>query len=148
MSLPHPDTADASHPWWQPLGFRVWTLRATHNGETIEYAETCKNNHIKLQRFKQRLAERGLTLSASQVLDVKKKLSIDFVVADQSPDDLRRMCAHCGVETDIQAVIKYDEESLHKFGEGLGLDFPELEDVLERHGGGAYVRRGIAVVGV
>ena len=143
----HPDTADAAHPWWQPLGFRVWTLSATHNGETIEYSENCKNNHIKLQRFKKKLAERDLTLSESQVLDLKKKLSIDFVVADQSPDDLRRMCAHCGVETDIQAVIKYDEDSLRTFGEGLGLDFAELEDVLVKHGGGAYVRRG-AVVGV
>ena len=142
MSLPHPDTADASHPWWQPLGFRVWTLRATHDGQTIEYAENCKNNHIKLQRFKKKLAARGLALSESQLLDVKQKLSIDFAVADQSPDDLRRMCAHCGVETDIQAVIKYDEDSLRKFGEDLGLDFPELEDVLVKHGGGAYVRRG------
>ena len=38
-------------------------------------------------------------------------------------------------------MIRYDEASLRKVGEGLGLEFPELEDVLEKHGGGAYVRR-------
>lgn len=141
----HPDSVDASHPWHQMPGFRVWTLSATHNGERITCADAnCKNNHIKLQRFRRKLAERDLTLSDSQLRELKQKLSIDFVVADQSPDDLRRMCAHCGVETDIQAVIKYDEASLREFGEGLGLDFPELEDVLVQHGGGMYVRRAMA----
>ena len=121
-------------------GFRVWTVSAKHNGERITCAgEKCKNNHIKLQRFRRKLAERGLALSDSQLRELKQKLSIDFDF--QSPDDLRRMCAHCGVETDIQAGPMAPEANLRAFGEGLGLEFPELED---DHGGGAHVRHGMA----
>ena len=52
-------------------GFRVWTVSAKHNGGRIACAgENCKNNHIKLQRFRRKLAERGLALSDSQLREL------------------------------------------------------------------------------
>ena len=141
MSLQEPDDADCSYPWYQPLGFRVWNIWASHQGNPlVEYNTEHKNNHIKLLRFKNLLAEEGFKLSASQLSNIKKKLSIDFVVSEQSESDLRRMCGHCGVETDIKKVCRYSHPELVSFGNNLGLDFDELEDVLVKYGDGSYTR--------
>lgn len=143
MSMPvnYPDEVDASYPWYQPLGFRTWTISAHHNGKTIvEYSENCKNNHIKLSAFREKLSKEGFVLSPEQLKNMKGKLSIDFVVADCEPSDLRRMCKYCGVETDINKVCKYSRSELDTFAAKLGLQFDELEDVLVKHGNGTYVR--------
>jgi hypothetical protein len=141
MSLQEPDTADCSHPWYQPLGFRVWNIWASHQGRTLaEYNTEQKNNHIKLLHFKNLLAKKGYKLSASQLSTIKSKLSINFVVSEQSESDLRRMCGHCGVETDIKKVCRYSHTELVNFGNNLGLDFDELEDVLVKYGDGSYTR--------
>ena len=141
MPLQEPDDADCSHPWYQPLGFRVWNIWATHQGRTLlEYNTGHKTNHIKLFHFKKLLAGKGFKLSDSQITKIKEKLSIDFVVAEQSESDLRKMCKYCGVETDIKKVCKYSETELTDFGDSLGLEFEELEEVLVKYGGGAYTR--------
>jgi len=54
---------------------------------------------------------------------------------------LRKMCEYCGVETDITKVCKYSHSDLIEFGNSLGLDFDEVEDVLVKYGGGSYTRR-------
>lgn len=139
MSLQEADTADCSHPWYQPLGFRVWNIWASDQGRTlVEYNTGHKTNHIKLLHFKNLLAEKGFKLSASQLSNIKSKLSINFVVSEKSESDLRQMCDYCGVETDIKKVCRYSHSDLINFGNSLGLEFNELEDVLMKYGDGAY----------
>jgi hypothetical protein len=141
MSLQEPDDADCSYPWYQPLGFRVWNIWASHEGKTlVEYNTGHKTNHIKLFHFKKLLAEKGFNLSDSQLSNIKKKLSIDFVVSEQSESDLRKMCEYCGTETDIKKVCKYSLPDIIMFGNSLGLEFNEVEEVLLKYGGGAYTR--------
>ena len=139
MSLRVPDDADCSHPWHQPLGFRVWNIWATHQGKTlVEYNTGHKTNHIKLFHFNKLLAEKGFKLSNSQLSNIKSKLSIDFVVSEQSESDLRRMCEYCGVETDIKKVCNYSESEQISFAESIGISLDELEDVLYKYGGDEY----------
>ena len=90
--------------------------------------------------FKKHLAEKGFNLSDSQLSNIKKKLSIDFVVSEQSESDLRKMCEYCGAETDIKKVCKYSLPDIIMFGNSLGLEFNEVEEVLLKYGGGAYTR--------
>ena len=145
MSLPAPDNADAEHPWYQPLGLRVWTIWAKQNGDEdklVEFDGKCLTNHIKLYKFNRLLAAKGFALNNDQLDKIKKKLSIDFVVADRSPDDLKKMCEYCGAETDIMKVCAYSRTQLLAFGESMGLEFCDLEDVLAKHGGGMYTRSG------
>ena len=74
MPLQEPDDADCSYPWYQPLGFRVWNIWATHQGKTlVEYNTGHKNNHIKLFHFKKLLAEKGFKLSDRQSMRKAKK---------------------------------------------------------------------------
>jgi hypothetical protein len=141
MSLRTPDDANATHPWYQPFGLRVWNIWATKNGDTIvEFNGECLTNHIKLYKFNRLLAAKGFALNNDQLKNIKKKLSIDFVVADKSEHDLRKMCEYCGAETDIGKVCAYTRVQLLAFGESLGLEFCDLEDVLVKHGNGAYTR--------
>jgi hypothetical protein len=142
MSLREPDDADCSHPWHQPLGFRVWNIWATHQGKTLlEYNTKHKTNHIKLFHFNKLLAEKGFKLSNSQLSKIKSKLSIDFVVSEQSESDLRRMCEYCGVETDIKKVCNYSESEQIRFAESIGISLDELEDVLYKYAGDDYTKQ-------